>query len=69
MRRVWDTGFSRADQRALGLLISADALGASGGVDTVGSADSLIGATRPAISAVPGHSHTSIDDDFVSHAP
>ncbi len=68
MCRVRDAGVCRAELSTLRLLIDADALGASVGVDGMGSADGLIGASRPAVPAVPGDGSASLCDDFVSHS-
>jgi hypothetical protein len=67
MSRVRHARISRTYPGTLRLIIGADAFRAPVGVDSVSSADSLIGAARPAISAVPGYSNALFGNDFVGY--
>jgi hypothetical protein len=60
-------GICRTHLGALRFIVGTDAFGAPVGVDSMSSADSLIGAARPAVPAVPGHGHALLSNDFVSY--
>src|SRR4030042_3312244 len=67
MSRVGYAGIGRTHPGALRLIVGTDAFGASAGGDSMSSGDGLIGATRPAIPAVPGHSRALLGNNFVGY--
>ena len=67
MSRVGHAGFGRTRLNALGSFIGTDALSAPPGVYAMRCADSLVGASWSAISAMPGNSGAFLNNDFVSH--
>ena len=67
MIRVGHAGFGGTYLGALRSFISAHALSAPPGVDAMRCADSLVGASWSAISAMPGNSGAFLGNDFISH--
>jgi len=67
MGGVGYTGICRTYLGTLRFIVGADAFGAPVGIDSMSSADGIIGATRPAIATVPGHSRALLGNDFISY--
>jgi hypothetical protein len=67
MHGIGHAGICRTHLCTLGRIVGTDAFGAPVGVNSMSSADSLIGAARSAIPTVPGYGHALLSNNFVSY--